>query len=217
MRIATEDRKTAAIIRDAAMELFAERGTSGVTVREIASKAGVSPGLVTHHFGTKAGLKEAVDRRVSQEFGEMLAQLDHIGQQGAGTSLAALFADRLDREPALAGYVRRLLVDGGEPADSLFAQMFETTLTGMRSLARAGIVRPADDEHVRAAFLLANDLAMVLLRRQIEHVAGIDPLAGEGLIRWSAEVLDVYAKGLFTSSVPTPAPAPASRLPGSPR
>jgi TetR/AcrR family transcriptional regulator, regulator of cefoperazone and chloramphenicol sensitivity len=217
MRIATEDRTTAAIIRDAAMELFAERGTSGVTVRQIASAAGVSPGLVTHHFGTKARLKEAVDRRVSREFAEMLAQLDRIGQEGAGSSLAALFADRLDREPALAGYVRRLLVDGGEPADSLFAQMFEATLTGLRSLTRAGAARPADDEHVRAAFLLANDLAMVVLRRQIEHVAGIDPLAGDGLIRWSAEVLDVYTRGLFTSSSPAPAPAPASQLPGPPR
>ena len=216
MRIAAGDRKTAAIIRDAAMELFAERGTSGVTVREIASKAGVSPGLVTHHFGTKAALKEAVDRRVSQEFGEMLGQLGHIGQEGVATSLAAQFAGRLEREPTLAGYVRRLLVDGGEQADRLFAQMFETTLRELRSLAVAGIARPADDEHTRAAFLLANDLALGVLRRQIEHVAGIDPLAGEGLIRWSAVALDVYTRGLFTPSAPASAPAQAGRLPGSP-
>lgn len=184
------------------MELFAERGTAGVTVREIAAAAGVSPGLVTHHFGTKAGLKGAIDRRVSQEFGAMVAQLEHIVDDGAGSSLAALFAGRLEHEPALAGYVRRLLIDGGEAADSLFAQMFDATLAGMRSLARAGAVRPTADERVRAAFLLVNDLAMVLLRRQIERVAGLDPLAADGLARWSTEVLDVYSRGLFTSSAP---------------
>ncbi len=198
------------------MELFAERGVSGVTVRAIASAAGVSPGLVTHHFGTKARLKEAVDRRVSQEFGEMLAQLDQIGHGGAGASLAALAAELLDREPALAGYVRRLLVDGGEPADRLFAQMFEATLAGLRSLARAGAVRPSDDERMRAAFLLANDLVLVVLRRQIERVAGIDPLARDGLVRWTAVSLEVYTKGLFTSSAPASAPAPATGPPRSP-
>ena len=43
-------------IRDAAIECFARQGFA-VSVRAIAAHAGVSPGLVIHHFGSKAGLR----------------------------------------------------------------------------------------------------------------------------------------------------------------
>lgn len=43
------------------MEMFGESGVDKTTIRQIASRAGVSPGLVIHHFGSKNGLREAVD------------------------------------------------------------------------------------------------------------------------------------------------------------
>lgn len=45
------------------MRLFAERGAAGVTIRQIAAEARVSRSLVIHHYGSKDGLKAAVDRR----------------------------------------------------------------------------------------------------------------------------------------------------------
>ena len=199
------------------MELFAARGTTGVTVREIASAAGVSPGLVMHHYGSKAGLKDAVDQRASAFVEDMLAELTRVGEKGASTSLAELFAERLEDEPALASYVRRLLVDGGEAADTLFKRLFATSLAGMRSLGESGLVRPSQDEPMRVAFLLANDLAIILLRQQIEGAIGIDPLGRAGLGRWTSEVLDVYSHGLFESPMPTSALASRRRRPGSRR
>lgn len=50
---------TAFAIRRAAARAFAERGYDGVTMREIASAAGVDAALVHHYFGTKRGLFEA--------------------------------------------------------------------------------------------------------------------------------------------------------------
>jgi AcrR family transcriptional regulator len=204
MRLAPEDRKTGAVIRDAAMKLFAARGTAAVTVREIAAAAGVSPGLVIHHFGSKNGLKEAVDRHAAQFVEEMLVEMTRLGNDGSSQSLAQLFADRLEDEAALAGYVRRLLCEGGGAGDALFVRLFEATRAGMRSLAEAGVVRRSGDEDLRAAFLLSNDLAMVLLREMITGATGVDPLEREGLVRWSAEVVDVYTNGIFASASPTP-------------
>ncbi|WP_329603806.1 helix-turn-helix domain-containing protein, partial [Nocardia seriolae] len=48
----TDDLTTRARIRDAAITVFGEQGF-GVGVRAIAAAAGVSPGLVNHHFGDR--------------------------------------------------------------------------------------------------------------------------------------------------------------------
>jgi len=200
---AREDLTAAAAIRIAAMELFAERGYAEVTVRQIASAAGVSPALVIHHYGSKEKLRAVLDERVGAFVESMLAELARAPEEGGSASVAQLFADRLEREPAMAGYVRRLLVDGGPPGVALFQRLYQATQAGVRAMEQAGVVRPSHDEPVRNAFLLSNDLAMVLLRPHISQVVGIDPLARDGLARWSAEALDVYTRGLF-------APIPAS-------
>ena len=71
-------------------------------------------------------------------------------------------------------------------------------LSGFATLEAAGLVRPSSDAEVRAAFLLVNDLAVVLLRDQVHEVLGIDPLARSGMERWTAQVLDVYSRGVLT-------------------
>jgi TetR/AcrR family transcriptional regulator, regulator of cefoperazone and chloramphenicol sensitivity len=199
MRTADDDLKAAAVIRNAAMRLFADRGAAAVTIREIAAAAGVSAGLVMHHYGSKDGLKDAVDRRAVAFFEEMIGELARISEKGSSASLAELFAGRLESEPAMTAYVRRLLADGDEAADVLFARLFEATEARMRSLVAAGIARPAQDERIRTAFLLANDLSVVLLRRQIARATGTDPLTREGLGPWTAAVMDVYTSGIFAS------------------
>ena len=199
MRSADEDLRAAAVIRQAAMRLFAERGPAAVTIREIAAAAGVSAGLVMHHYGSKDGLKDAVDRRAVAFFEEMLGELARTGEEGGSASLAELFAARLEREPVMMDYIRRLLLDGGEAADALFAKLFDASVAGMRSLTESGVVRPAQDERIRTAFLLANDLSLVLLRRQITQVTGTDPLTRDGLIPWTAAVMDVYTGGIFAA------------------
>jgi len=196
------DLTSAAVIRIAAMELFAERGYAGVTVRQIASAAGVSPALVIHHYGSKERLRAVLEERVAAFVESMLAELARAQEEGASASIAELFAGRLEREPALAGYVRRLLCDGGPAGAALFERLYQATRAGLRALEQAGVVRPATDEQVRDAFLLCNDLAMLLLRPLISQVTGIDPLARNGLVRWSAEVLDVYSAGVFMPAAP---------------
>ena len=199
VRIGRGDLRAAAVIRDSAMQLFAERGAAGVTVREIAAAAGVSPGLVMHHYGSKDGLKDAADRRAAAFFEEMLGEMARTGEGGGSASLAELLATRLEDEPVLVEYVRRLLLDGGDAADALFVKLFDASEAGMRSLVDAGIARPAQDERTRTAFLLANDLSLLLLRRQITGVTGTDPLARSGLAVWTAAVMDVYTGGIFAA------------------
>ena len=199
------DLTAAAAIRIAAMELFANRGYAGVTVRQIAAAAGVSPALVIHHYGSKDKLRAVLEERVAAFLESMLADLARIAEEGGSATLAGLFSDRLEREPALAGYIGRLLCDGGPAGVALFERLYQATRTGVQALEHAGVVRASRDQPVRDAFLLSNDLATVLLRPHISQVAGIDPLSRDGLVRWSAEVLDVYANGVFVTAPPAQA------------
>lgn len=61
-RRGTREETTQAIL-DAAEELFAERGYSAVTVREIAARAGVSHALVHRYLGSKETVYRAALRR----------------------------------------------------------------------------------------------------------------------------------------------------------
>ena len=190
------DLSAAAAIRIAAMGLFAERGYAGVTVRQVAAAAGVSPALVIHHYGSKEQLRAVIDERVAAFAESLLADLDRAPADG-GASVAQLFADRLEREPAMAGYMRRMLSDGGPAGVDLFGRLYEVTRAGMRQLEQAGVIRAARDDTVRDAFLLCNDLAVLLFRPHLTQVVGIDPLSRDGLVRWSAEVVDVYCGGVL--------------------
>jgi AcrR family transcriptional regulator len=194
------DLTAAAAIRIAAMKLFAERGYADVTVRQIASAAGVSPALVIHHYGSKENLRAVLEERVAAFVESMLADLARVTEEGGSASVAEVFADRLEREPGLAGYVRRLLADGGPAGVDLFGRLYEVTRAGMEALERAGVVRHSDHAAVRNAFLLSNDLAVVLFRPHLSQVVGIDPLSRDGLVRWSAAVVDVYSNGVFAAA-----------------
>ena len=191
------DLTAVAAIRIAAMELFAERGYAEVTVRQIATAAGVSPALVIHHYGSKERLRAVLEERVAAFLESMLADLARVSEEGGSATLAGLLVDRLEREPAMAGYVRRLLCDGGPAGVALFERLYQATRAGMQALEQAGVIRASQDAPVRDAFLLSNDLAVLLLRPHISQVVGIDPLSRDGLVRWSAEVFGVYAGGVF--------------------
>ena len=57
---AGQDLTAKARIRNAALDLYAANGEDGTSLRTVATAAGVTVGLVVHHYGTKDGLREAV-------------------------------------------------------------------------------------------------------------------------------------------------------------
>ena len=192
------DLTAAAAIRDAAMGLFAERGFAGVTVRDIAAAAGVSPALVIHHYGSKVGLKSAVDERAIELLMAVFAveSADPLGPDGFA-AMSEVLADLIDTHPTLMPYLRRLLIDGGPAADALFRMLYEGTVASLAALEAAGLLAPTADAALRAAFLLVNDLGAAILREQLRDVVGVDPLSREGIGRWGSAVMEVYGGTLY--------------------
>ena len=92
------------------------------------------------------------------------------------------------------GYLRRLLLADGAAGRQLFRRLYQMSTALMDSLVRAGLADPGADPAVRVGFLLANDLAVLLLREHLADVLGVDPLSGEGMARWAREVLTISSR-----------------------
>ena len=192
-----------AVIRQRALELFAERGPDATSVRDIAAAAEVSPALVLHHYGSKAGLVAAVNERVGALFDDALAAMaERPGEltQGpvAAGGVAELMLTALPPGSPVPAYLRRLLLSGDPVGRALFKRWYDASLAVTTQLTETGVLRGTDDPAVRAAFLLVNDLALVLLREELADVLGVDPLTANGMRRWAADVLAAYTHGVFT-------------------
>ncbi|MCR6711921.1 MAG: TetR family transcriptional regulator [Demequina sp.] len=186
----------------AAIELFGARGVDGTSMRDIAARAEVSPALVVHHFGSKQGLRDAADAEVmvllAANRAAMGASIESVARGGADQlGYAALM--NVVSNPTLAAYVRRILVDGGPAASALFRAGVAQATDLQRELIDAGIARPTDDVETRAATLIANPLALLILREQITDALGYDPLTPEGLPRWLAGLQELVTRGILNS------------------
>lgn len=212
MRSSSDDRTTRALIRDQALRLFADLGPDRVSLRRIAGEIGVSHGLVVHHFGSKEGLRAVVDAYVVDLFDALVAELAGVPGEPATDpfapqareSLVWALLERLPADSPVPGYLRRLFLDGGVAGQALFERLYVLTRGALEAMVQNGYADRGEDPDVRAAFLLANDLAMLLLRNQITVATGMDPLSVEGARRWGNEVLAVYSQGLRPAGRPRP-------------
>src|SRR5262245_18314829 len=120
---AFEDLTARARIRQAAMAHFAEHGFERATIRGIAATAGVPPGLLRHHFGSKQELRDAVDAYVVQEIKGLSDDIMADGLRGdLGPSILSREAIRLFKD-----YLLRALMDGSPTIAKIFDQMIEPT------------------------------------------------------------------------------------------
>jgi AcrR family transcriptional regulator len=191
----TADLTTQARIRDAAVDLFGRAGFAHVTVRQIATEAGVSPGLVIHHFGSKEGLREACDAYVQQVFSDAIDDMERRGPASAMAQLA-----HVEQYLPPVRYGTRALKDGGPLATALFGRLVGDTRTWLASSVASGQVRPSDDEHARATLLVCISLGIQMLS---DHIAPQIPPGERDVYLVGAlagAAVELYTHGLFTGT-----------------
>ncbi|KAE8765094.1 TetR/AcrR family transcriptional regulator [Georgenia thermotolerans] len=155
-----EDLTARARIRDAAIRRFATDGM-GAPLRAVAADAGVSPGLILHHFGSRAGLRAACDEHVLAEIRESkTAVLNPTG--GTGAFLAQLAG--VEGYAPLVGYVLRCLQAGGQLASDLVDHLASDAVGYFAQAVEAGTMRPSRDPEGRARLLTEQALGALLLQ-----------------------------------------------------
>jgi AcrR family transcriptional regulator len=172
MRIAragADDYTARARLRHAALELFAERGYEGASVRAIAERAGVTAGLIVHHFGGKEGLRDAVDGWMVQGFSDALAEVpSDVPADELSAGVGAAVARVMGADKHLRGYLRRSLLEDSTASVALFERFIELTR--------------AELEHLRAADGLQDDVDPLWAPFQILFLI-VGPLLLEPLVQ----------------------------------
>jgi AcrR family transcriptional regulator len=133
-------------LMEAAAALFAQRGYAATTTADVARHAGVSEGIVFHHFGSKADLLEAVAADYGQGLAQaMFAVAPPPGQPpSAEPMLRAAFG--YAREHGAVARLLRLSAPDGETRGARRASRGQIVGALARGFARwsAAGVRPAD-------------------------------------------------------------------------
>jgi TetR/AcrR family transcriptional repressor of bet genes len=144
----------------AALDLVAESGPQAATVRAIADRAGVTPGLIRHYFANKGELARAAFRTLMDRLGEISEAA--IGEPGmsperqlAGFVVSSLRPPSVDPEvlSQWAGFIHMIRDD-----DALRA-VHEATYVGYRDrLERliASLSRTNDPTRLRAQAIACN-------------------------------------------------------------
>ena len=161
-------------IRNAALTLFAAGGASGTSMRAIASAAGVTVGLVVHHYGTKDQLREAVDVRIVEVFAEAIASAPIKGSSrdirvARDTAVSTMLA----ANPEIVDYLRRTLLDAPGDNGRLLERLAELSATQVRQLQAAGLTSARHGLAAQVTEILMNQLGRLFLQplvdRTFEH------------------------------------------------
>jgi TetR/AcrR family transcriptional regulator, regulator of cefoperazone and chloramphenicol sensitivity len=169
--IAQEDLTAKARIRNAAMELHAEKGAANTTLREVARAAGVTPGLVVHHFGSKEALRRAVQQHMIDLLNDALGAVPSEGTpEEIGRARDASVRRLALEHPAFTRYVRRAMFDPVEGESELFDVAADFTLAQVRELRAAGLTRTTEPAEVQALSIMLREAVPSALEPLIERL-----------------------------------------------
>ncbi len=165
MRIATgvggrelSDLTARARIRDAAIGCFADDGFDS-PFRTIAVRAGVSPGLITHHFGSKAVLRAECDSEVLRQY--RAVKLDAITRPSAHL-MEALTAPGASATVLV--YILRAIHAGGPSGREFLEHLIDDARPIKAQGVATGLVRPSRDEEARLRYLAHQTMGALLVQ-----------------------------------------------------
>lgn len=189
--MSSSDLTARARIRDAAIRMFAERGIGPATIRDIAQEAGVSSGLLRHHFGSKEGLRDACD-----EFAlERMAYLRSTLLTRPAAPDAAFVGAVHPESMRLQLYLVRSMMDGSPAAELMFHKMIEV---GEDWITDQKI--DTKDPRMYVAALVAMKMGLFLLRDQLGRALDVDLGRPDNHARLLRAAVEIFSQPLVDAA-----------------
>jgi AcrR family transcriptional regulator len=196
------DRPRVDRIRDAALKRFAAHGTVGTSLRDVADTAGVSIGLVQHHFGTKDRLIDAVDKHVAAILGANLAgasstpTTDPVGD--FGHRVVTLIAEHTD----VVDYIVRALLEETPTGTLIFDALVAMGADRWQQHHADELTAPGLDLTWAALNPLLLVLGAMTLRPHLDRHLPESFTTTPQLTRWEASVNALIRRGQLRASPP---------------
>ncbi|BBZ21257.1 TetR/AcrR family transcriptional regulator [Mycolicibacterium gadium] len=185
-------------IRQAALKSFATKGAAGTSLRSVAAEAGVSLGLVQHHFETKAGLIKAVDDYVMGVVIAVVARpvtaphaKDSIADMGSRVTTLLL------EHPDVVDYFGRALIDGSQLGITIWDTLSAFGMARWTARKESGEARDDIDVTWAALNSLVLALGTLIVRGHIERQIPDAFKSPEQVDRWQKSVNTLLREGLF--------------------
>lgn len=197
-RIGGDDLRKLERIRQAALKSFATKGAAGTSLRSVAADAGVSLGLVQHHFETKAGLIKAVEDYVMSVVIAVVAQpvaaphaKDSIADMGSRITTLVI------EHPDVVDYFGRALIDGSQLGNTIWDTLFAFGVARWTARKERGEARDDIDVTWAALNSLVLALGTLIVRGHIERQMPDAFKSPEQVDRWQRSVNTLLREGLF--------------------
>lgn len=193
-------------IRDAAMQHFGEYGYEGATIRAIAAAAGVSAGLVRHHFGSKQGLRDACDDHLIK----IIRRLNDAAMADPALTQTNHVANAYAALGPYQRYFVRSLAEGG--CATVFDEMVGMCEAWLLVTDERRSDPPEVDRRTRATVLTAMSLSVTLLQDHVSRGMRVNLASPAGHEQLARTMLDLYSHTLLTPDEAAAARAGLDRL-----
>jgi AcrR family transcriptional regulator len=158
-----------------AFALFAEKGFDSVTVRDLASASSVSVGLINHHFGSKEGLREAVDEYFMAQFEDAITGAAPPTSKTAEDYAVAIdhWIERHEAQwPIIVAYFRRALLEESDWGFSLFQRFYGFVQSSVLRMDADGQIGPDVDRLWLPFLMMYLELGTMIFDPYLKRVIG---------------------------------------------
>jgi AcrR family transcriptional regulator len=166
----------------AARELFAERGPDGLTIVEVAKRAGLNRSTAYQHFRNRQQLSEAVAEQFATELGEMLKEPRGLAEQ------IDFFVHYFEQHPEIARLWMYHLLSGESRPRAGWGSYLES----LERIAQNPRSLPGIDAEMLGVIGLTSSLVWSVMARQ--H-AGSDRPAADETLRFANELKRLFLAG----------------------
>jgi AcrR family transcriptional regulator len=144
-------------------------------------EAGVTLGLVQHHFKTKAGLRDAVDQLVVDYFSSTLA---NVPTEGSASEVVAARDDAVRQmlrdNPSVVNYVRRAILDPSHERLHVLDVLVDLTRREVGALRKTGRASTRRRESTQIVAVLVRQMGELLLQPMVDAIWDRVAKPGEG-------------------------------------